>query len=417
LSRKGQHETNNGIMRNVREKLSGRPWPPKAPADLDASSIAVLSARLLLDLSPATADAKRYEEELVRNHLRILYSVHDDRRTIVTGSSPEPLIAEASAKIMHYVLDNNKPYMDCWGLLGKFVDHGLAAQGAIGELIGRTLSISAMDCAINRLEDVCELRYQTPVTVADYYKALLTNDAWEILRQSTPANRARLNNDSATRTFEDAFQDAYFHFSHYGKANDSSPMCDLYAWGLWLRGTAVACQLNQELTDRMAPIYFSSLGNVSPKTISVNLDQDKTGQSMNPINVAIQSAEGLSIFSHGNKLPYIAAVHCYALTENQGITVTTPSSHDLRNQINDEEAPRYQIDFRGLSAYGNITDAVRITIRMMINQSKNAVFNDHTRDYGVPSLRRMLPVLTKDPASTEWFGGCDGAKAWNAGAA
>jgi hypothetical protein len=102
---------------------------------------------------------------------------------------------------------------------------------------------------------------------------------------------------------------------------------------------------------------------------------------------------------------------------NQGITVTQPSSHDLRIQKKDEEAPRYQIDFRGLSAYGNITDAVRITIRMMINQSKNAVFNDHTRDYGVPSLRRMLPVLTKDPASTEWFGGCDGAKAWNAGAA
>ena len=269
-----------------------------------------------------------------------------------------------------------------------------------------------MDCAIDRLTDVCELTYQTPVTVADYYKALLTNDAWETLRQSTPANRARLSNDSATKSFEDAFKDAYFHFSHYGKANDPSPICDTYAWGLWLRGTAVACQLNQELTDRMAPIYFSSLGNVSPKTISVNLDQDKTSQSMNPTNVPIQSAESLSIFSHGNKLPYITAVHCYALTENQGITVTMPSSHDLRNQINDEEAPRYQIDCRGLSAYGNITDAVRIAIRMMIDRSKNAVFKDHSRDYGVASLWRMLPVLTADPASTEWFGGFDQADAW-----
>src|SRR5882762_3857407 len=61
----------------------------------------------------------------------------------------------------------------------------------------------------------------------------------------------------------------------------------------------------------MTPIYFSSLGNVSPKTISVNLDQDKMGQSVNPVNV-IQSAKDLSIFSRGNKLPYIAAVHCYA---------------------------------------------------------------------------------------------------------
>jgi hypothetical protein len=267
-------------MSNVRAKLYGRPWPPEAPAELDESSIAVLSARLLLDLSPATANAKRYEEELVRNHLRILYSVHQNRQTIVTGSSPEPLIAEASAQIMYFhTLENNKPYMDLWSLLGQFVDHGFAAQGAIGELIGRALSISAMDHAIDGLSTVCELTYQTPVTVADYYRAFLTDKAWDALRKSVPTNRARLSYDSANKTFKDAFQDAYFHFSHYGKANDSSPMRDTCAWAHWLRGTAVACQANQELTDRMTPIYFSSLGNVSPKTISVNLDQDKTGQS------------------------------------------------------------------------------------------------------------------------------------------
>ena len=394
-------------MRTVREKLSGHTWPPHAPAELDASSIAILSARLQLDLSPATSSANRYEEELVRNHLRILYSVHSDGQTIVTGSSPEPLIAEASAQIMHYHLEGNNTYLDYWGLLDKFVDHGLAAQGAVGELIGHALSISAMDRAINGLTEVCELKYQTPVRVTDYYKALLTNEAWEILRQSTPANHSELTPESATKTFADAFEDAYFHFSHYGKANDSSPMCDRYAWGLWLRGTAVVCQLNQELTDRMAPIYFSRRGNISPRTISVNLDQDKTSQSVNPVNVAIQSVESLSIFSHGNKLPYIAAVHCYALTKNQGITVGPggPDQRNLRGKKKDQEAPRYQIDFRGLDAYGIITEDVRAAIRRMIDRSKNAVFINHPRKYAISSLRRMLPVLTGDKESTEWFGG------------
>jgi hypothetical protein len=47
-------------------------------------------------------------------------------------------------------------------------------------------------------------------------------------------------------------------------------------------------------------------------------------------------------------------------------------------------------------------------IRAMINRSKNAVFEHHSRNYGVPSSSlRMLPVLTKDPASTEWFSGLD----------
>lgn len=406
-------------MSNVREKLCGSSWPPSAPADLNATSIAVLSARLHLDLSLATAEAKIYEKELVRNHLRMLYSVHKNRQIIVTGSSPEPLIAEASAQITSYTLENKAPYIDLWSLLGKFINHGLATQDAIGQLIGRALSISAMDHAIDGLPKVCELRYQAPVKVADYYKALLTDEAWEALSQSVPANHARLSDESANRTFKDAFQDAYFHFSHYGKANDASPMRDLYAWANWLRGTAVFCQVNQELTDRMTPIYFSRLGNVSPKTISVNLDQDRTGESVTPANVAIQSAEGLSIFSLGNKLPYIAAVHCYALTASQGagITVTQRNeSSDLRHHKKDKEAPRYQIDLRGLSAYRNIADPVRDSIQAMIDHPKNGLFTNHARPYGVPSLKRMLPVQTRDAASTEWFGGFDNAVAWDNGA-
>jgi hypothetical protein len=87
-------------------------------------------------------------------------------KQFVTGSSPEPLIAEASAQIMHPTPMNEKPYLDLWVLLGKFVDdHGFALQSAIEELIGHALSISPMDHAINGLLKFCELRYQTPVTV------------------------------------------------------------------------------------------------------------------------------------------------------------------------------------------------------------------------------------------------------------
>jgi len=111
-------------------------------------------------------------------------------------------------------------------------------------------------------------------------------------------------------------KNAYFHFSHYGKANDTSPIQYLAAWAYWLRGKAILCQLNQDLTDRVIPIHFPERGGMSSKSISANLDQDKTGEKMNLVNVAIQSAEVLSIFSPGDRLPYISAVHCYALTEN-----------------------------------------------------------------------------------------------------
>ena len=128
MTRKDLQESNivDGIVGNIREKLFGQPWPPEAPdseaprtADFNLSTIAVLSTRLLLDLNPiAGADVQQYEGELVRNHLLgILYSVHQNRQTIMTGSSSEPLIGEASAQIMNYTLMNKKPYMDygiCW---------------------------------------------------------------------------------------------------------------------------------------------------------------------------------------------------------------------------------------------------------------------------------------------------------------
>lgn len=398
------------MMANIREKLTGRPWPPQAdtPATLDISSVAVLSARLSLEISPGAVHAKQYEEELVRNHLRMLYSVQQNRETIVTGSSPEPLIAEASAQIMHHTLINKVPYMDVWMLLSKYVDNGMAAQGAIGELIGRTLSILAMDQAINGLSDHKELKYQTPVRVTDYYKALLTDTAWNTLCKSKPANRSELSHNSGNKTFEQAFQNAYFHFSHYGKANDSSPMQDIYAWALWLRGTAITCQLNQKLTDRMYPIYFPELGNVSPTTVSVNLEQDKTGQTTEPTDVAIQSAENLSIFSRGKKMPYIAAVHCYGSrhAKTPSIAVSDSSPYNLCTKSVDQQAPRYQVDFCGLDAYRNLTAGHKASIEAMIDYSKNALFNKHPREYGKTALRQMLPVLTEHEDSSEWFGGC-----------
>jgi hypothetical protein len=75
--------------------------------------------------------------------------------------------------------------------------------------------------------------------------------------------------------------------------------------------------------------------------MSPNLDQDKTGQPAEPIGVAIQSAKMLSIFSDGCKPPYVAAVHCYVLTENQGLTVTQLRQHNLWQKQVDVEAPHY----------------------------------------------------------------------------
>jgi len=140
----------------------------------------------------------------------------------------------------------------------------------------------------------------------------------------------------------------------------------------------------------MFPIYFSALGNLSPKTISANLEQDRIGQSITPDNAGILSAEALSIFSSGKRLPYIAVTNCYALVENQGIVIREPSLPDLEleddNQPTDEDlevAPRYQFGLRGLSAYRNITDSDRVTIRKMISHTKGFWTGNMGMDWAV----------------------------------
>jgi hypothetical protein len=101
------------MIPTVREKLCGRRSPPQSRAVLDSSPIAVLSACLLLDLSPAAVDARRYEEELVCSHLRMLYSVHQDLEVMVTGLSPKPLLAEASAQINHHCMGMRRQFCMC----------------------------------------------------------------------------------------------------------------------------------------------------------------------------------------------------------------------------------------------------------------------------------------------------------------
>jgi hypothetical protein len=99
-------------------------------------------------------------------------------------------------------------------------------------------------------------------------------------------------------------------------------------------------------------------------------------------------------------------VHCYALTKNEGMTVTTLHCHSSCQIIeNDKEALRYQIDFHGLATYRYLDVPTQAIIQSMINNCKNALFVQHPQPDCVPFLQQMLPVLTADPDSVAWFGG------------
>lgn len=82
------------------------------------------------------------------------------------------------------------------------------------------------------------LCFGQPIQLLDYYQELLSDEQYHDLKHSYPANHS----DIALMfdvPFEEAFKDAYLHFSHYTPASDSGPFQTKYLWALWLHGWAV----------------------------------------------------------------------------------------------------------------------------------------------------------------------------------
>jgi hypothetical protein len=62
---------------------------------IDGCPFGSIAAQPLSDCS----NTQQYKEQLVRSHMRMLYSVRQNQHVMVTGSSPEPLLAEAARSI------------------------------------------------------------------------------------------------------------------------------------------------------------------------------------------------------------------------------------------------------------------------------------------------------------------------------
>jgi hypothetical protein len=54
----------------------------------------------------------------------------------------------------------------------------------------------------------------------------------------------------------------------------------------------------------------------------------------------------------------------------------------IHKVISLQEAPLYQIKFRGLTAYRNVAEPTKAAIRRMIDGSKNSLFKHHPQTYG-----------------------------------
>lgn len=68
-------EAMDSIVNTVISGLTGHQSNTSPPSEMNAPALAVLCTRILLDLSPGISTAKNFMLELIRSHLRVVYSI------------------------------------------------------------------------------------------------------------------------------------------------------------------------------------------------------------------------------------------------------------------------------------------------------------------------------------------------------
>lgn len=295
------------------------PNPPVKPLE-EVVQTALVGIRVMIEFAPRREKARRLQEEMVTGHLRIAFSVPSHREYMRSGHPSEPILAEAAAISI---------YEECVSMVQVISDllrNDLIDKGERGELVARLLLTLAWDAAIHNLISTGQFPkprvshehghsvYSRPIRLIDFLTALLPSTYLDQILQSTP------DNQSGGKTFGEAFEHAYVHFTHFGRAGSSDAINSASALAAFIRGMAFQCCSGHPVIDILIPVL------IIPKDVATrpnfNVDEltlDKFQRSCMMISVKDKenaerknytiSAESLRFWLDEDKdvdVPYIA---------------------------------------------------------------------------------------------------------------
>ena len=386
--------------------------------------LAALGIRLMLEFEPLRESAAR-EAKLVEGHMRIAYSVPKHRQYLRGGTSSEPVLAEAAARIM-----NNMPAL--LTTITGYLKHGLISKGERGELVARLLLTLAHDeCVKFDYRKADEAQYSRPVPVFDFLTALVGPTHMKVILESRPDNV----HDGVT--FEEAFKDAKVNFTHFVKGNDSSIITDNAAWVALSRCMAFQCANGQWMIDLYIPVLLwdEPLGRYVVSGIFIQIKNQLKKQ---PVEIDATQLEfftdppaGHVEFTRYNERPYIAIVMHLGIqpgsmnglaTENkvseneatgndpeasawippQSSSTTTPSY--LNIETDKSAHPRYAITIVGCSnAVYNVIEKEDEDKFATLITSRDIV-DEHPRqgDSFIRGVLRLKPYWTMQAQSFHW---------------
>lgn len=122
------------------------------------------------------------QSQLVESYMGVVISIPEHRLYMHTAIPSEPVLVEASARLMH--LFN----IDVLKFLRKALGDGLLAKGERGEIVTRALMVRAHDKVAATLPPINGVKYWRPVPLMSFLKHLLSDGAYRrrLIRSSRP---------------------------------------------------------------------------------------------------------------------------------------------------------------------------------------------------------------------------------------
>ncbi|KAJ2926954.1 hypothetical protein H1R20_g10128, partial [Candolleomyces eurysporus] len=207
--------------------------------------LACLAIRIMLDIDTTRRKGLRMASRLVESHMRIVWSVPEDRETMDTGAPSEPVLVEASAQLLHS--DN----IDMFDTLNTALSRNLIAKGERGELAARILFIHAQDRVSRHTLDYYSMKYHGPIRLLEFLKQLFTDAAYDYIKNAIP-----IEDKPGAEPLEDAFKDAWVNFSHFAQAGDYGVTKLDSLRQFFFRGVMLQCCDSQQTLDFTAPMVF-----------------------------------------------------------------------------------------------------------------------------------------------------------------
>ncbi|PBK63925.1 hypothetical protein ARMSODRAFT_1007454 [Armillaria solidipes] len=408
----------------------------------DVFMVALVDIRVMIEYDPRLEESRWLQKEMVRAHMRMVFSSPANREYTTSGYPSEAILAEAAAISIY------EEQVDVVEVVHCLVEDDLLDNSEQGQLVARLILTKAWDAAIHRLlldkkhppmpvsHQDKQAVYSRPILLFDFLTALLPEEHLPNIFQSMPDNRV------GGPTFAEAFEFAYVHFTHFGRAGSSDVINSGSGIAAFIRGMAYQCSFGHSDIDIFIPLL------IVPKDVATRPDFDVDRLPLDQfqssgIMISVKdepnfyawdstiSAEELGFWLDEDTevdVPYVVISMHLAGTrsplvssssEGSPTTPLTPSSEtetpldtetNLQRPSDRKVHPRYTINISGCSpSVYKVIDANEHHKYSRI-LSPSGILNDYP--YKSPAsaalLKKMKPVWSLDPTCFDWAHGMPG---------